>query len=117
MATSKNNRKKGKKRAKNHAARQAQEQKSASEVKRVRDWKQEQVISFVALAIMVVGFLLASFTSYSIIGYPVAALGAAVGLVRTKWDTTNHKITIVCYVVIIVLLMLTWFSMLGGNKA
>ena len=112
MATSKNNRKKGKKRAKNRSPQQVQE-KNAAKVKRVRDWKREQVISFVALAIMVVGFLLASFTSYGIIGYPIAALGAAVGLVRTKWDTTHHKITIVCYVVMIVLLMLAWFETLG----
>ncbi len=116
MATSKNNRKKGKKRAKSHSVQQTQDRRSAADVKRVRDWKREQVLSFAALAVMVAGFLIASFTSYGIIGYPLAALGAAIGMVRTKWDTTNHKITIVCFIVVIVLSMLTWFSILSGNQ-
>lgn len=117
MATSKNNRKKGKKRQKSRSAQQAQEKRNAAEVTRMRDWKRDQVINFVALVIMVGGFLVATFTSYGIVGYPIAALGAAVSLVRTKWDTTNHKISIVCYVAVIILLMLSWFNMLNGNQA
>ena len=113
MATSKNNRKKGKKRTKGRAA--SQSQRSRTEVKRVRDWKSDQFIDFIALAVMVAGFLLACFTDYGVVGYPLAAVGAAIGLVRTKWDTTNHKITIVCYIVIIILLVLTWFGILAQS--
>lgn len=91
MAQSRNNRKKGKKKNRNHASPQKMDRGS---VTKVRDWKQEQVIKFIALGVMVVGFLLTMIGSTaSMIGYPVAFLGAAVSMVLTPWDTTNHKIT------------------------
>ena len=115
MAQSRNNRKKSKKKNKNHTSQQAAGRGS---VKKVRDWQQEQVFKFIALGVMVVGFLLAMVCgTASLIGYPVAFIGAAVSMVLTQWDTTNHKITKVVLCIFCILSAMQFVLLLTGNAA
>lgn len=115
MAQSRNNRKKSKKKNKNHASPQTA---SYGSVKKVRDWKQEQVVKFIALGVMVVGFLLSMIGGMaSLIGYPAAFLGAAVSMTLTKWDTTNHKITKVVLCIFCILCAMQFVLLMTGNAA
>lgn len=111
MAVSKNNRKKSKKRSKGHAAPQTQEIQQTN-AQRMRDWNREQIYKFAALGIMVVGFLIAMFTPYGIVGYPITFVGSLLCLFKTKWDTTNHKISFVCYIVYCILVAMLWIQLI-----
>lgn len=115
MAQSRNNRKKSKKKNRNHTSSQTNDRTS---VKKVRDWKQEQMVKFIALGVMVLGFVLAMIDGMaSLIGYPVAFLGAAVSMVLTPWDTTNHKITKIVLCVFCILCAMQFVLQLTGNAA
>lgn len=113
MAQSKNNRKKSKKKNKNHMSRQDTERNS---VQRARDWNKTQIIKFASMGVMVAGFLLAMIGGLaSMIGYPIAFVGAAACLVQTPWDTTNHKITKVVLCVFCILSAMQFVLLLTGN--
>lgn len=112
MAVSKNNRKKGKKRTKGHMAPpkpvEVEEEQAAPEEK--TDW-----INMVSLALLLIGFLGAIFTSYALVFYPITFVGGLISLLRTKWDTTSHKISKVCYIVYCVTVAVVWVGMLTGK--
>lgn len=113
MAVSKNNRRKPKKRTKNHMSpqkqvKQTQEKQAAP--KATLDW-----FSIAGFALMLIGFLVATFTSYSIAFYPVTFVGAVMCLMKTKWDTRAHKISFVCYIVYCVAVAIMWVGILTGT--
>lgn len=114
MAVSKNNRKKGKKRKKGHMDPQklalVSEKETETTPEEKTDW-----LSFVSVGILLVGFLGAMFTSYGLIFYPITFAGALMSLLRTKWDTTSHKISNVCYIVYGVTVAIVWIGMLTGK--
>lgn len=115
MAQSKNNRKKSKKKNRNRTSPQTAEHGS---VKKARDWKQEQIIKFIALGAMVIGFLLSMIGGMaSFIGYPIAFVGAAVSMAMTQWDTTNHKITKVVLCIFCILCAMQFILLVSGNTA
>lgn len=115
MAQSKHNRKKSKKKNRNRTSLQTAERSS---VQKVRDWKQEQVIKFIALGVMVIGFLLSMIGGMaSLVGYPAAFVGAAVSMAMTQWDTTNHKITKVVLCIFCMLCAMQFILLVSGNAA
>ncbi|HIV67593.1 MAG TPA: hypothetical protein IAA32_01850 [Candidatus Butyricicoccus stercorigallinarum] len=109
MAVSKNNRRKGKKRAKGRAA-QARPAEAAR--RRSYDW-----LGMVGLALMLAGFLGAMFTPYGLVFYPVTFAGAVIGLVQTRRDAWHHKITFVCYIIYCIAVAVMWVGMLTGRMA
>lgn len=111
MAVSKNNRRKGKKRTKAHAApvRQTEEKQEPSN-RGGYDW-----FNMAGLAIMLAGFLGAMFTQYGLVFYPITFVGAVMGLVRTRWDTWPHKVTVICYIVYCIAVAGIWIGMLTGR--
>lgn len=110
MAVSKGNRKKGKKRTKNHMSPQKQ-----VEEKQVTPKEKTDLYSLAGLAIMLVGFLGAMLTPYGLIFYPVTFVGAFMGMMRSKWDTTMHKLSTVGYVAYCVVVALAWIGTLTGK--
>lgn len=113
MAQSKNNRKKGRK--KNNKSRAAQTTKNV--VPTMRDWDKEKKIRFACLGVMIVGFVLALIDNRitSLIGYPLAFIGAAASMVNTQWDTTNHKITKIVLCVFCMLCAMQFVLLIMGN--
>ena len=113
MAQSKNNRKKGRK--KNNKPRAAQTTKNA--VPAMRNWDKEKKIRFACLGVMIVGFVLALIDNHitSLVGYPLAFIGAAASMVMTQWDTTNHKITKIVLCVFCMLCAMQFVLLIMGN--
>ncbi len=110
MAVSKNNRRKGKKRTKAHASPVRQGEEKQESKYGGYDW-----FSMAGLAIMLAGFLGAMFTQYGLVFYPITFVGAVMGLVRTRWDTWPHKVTVICYIVYCIAVAGMWIGMLTGR--
>lgn len=114
MAQSKNNRKKSKKKNKNRTSGQ---EAGRSSVQKARDWNKEQVFKFASLGVMIVGFVIAMIGgTASLIGYPIAFLGAAACMVQTEWDTTNHKITKIVLCIFCILSAMQFVMLVTGNS-
>lgn len=110
MAVSKNNRRRTKKRTKNHMSPQKQADKldeARAESKSSIDW-----FSLTGFALMLVGFLAATFTPYGLICYPITFVGALMCLIKTKPDTSHHKVSFVCYIIYCVAVAIMWVSLL-----
>ncbi|MCD8355475.1 MAG: hypothetical protein LUE11_02730 [Clostridia bacterium] len=115
MAQSKNNRKKSKRKNKNHTSGQAAAGRGS--VQKARDWNKEQVFKFASLGVMIVGFVIAMIGGVaSLIGYPITFLGAAACMVQTEWDTTNHKITKVVLCIFCILSAMQFVMLVTGNS-
>lgn len=113
MAVSKNNRKKSKKRQQHmspvkRAEREAEQEKKSS---LGIEW-----VSFIGLILMVMGFVVAMFSDYGIVGYPVSFVGAAMSLSQTKWDTRRNKISVVSYIVYCAAVAFMWINILMGKQ-
>ena len=110
MAASKNNRKKGKKRTKGHKSPVRTPAEQSAKKRTEYDW-----FGMAGLALMLAGFLGAMFTPYGLAFYPITFVGALMGLVKSKWDTTPHKISVVCYIVYCLLVAYMWVGILTGR--
>lgn len=110
MAVSKNNRRKGKKRAKPHGSSAHQAEEKQVSKYGTFDW-----FNMTGLALMLMGFLGAMFTEYGVIFYPATFVGAGMGLIKTKWDTRQHKVTVVSYIIYCIAVAVMWIGMLTGT--
>ena len=112
MATSKNNRKKGRKRQQMHhrpipdhvAKAQAEQEKEE-----IKSMQRSQNISFFGLVIMIVGFVMVVM-GYALVGYPVTFAGSLIGLLTTPQDLKHRKITIAGHIIYCVMVAFLWFS-------
>lgn len=114
MAVSKNNRRKPKKRTKNHAAPQGQTAKQSGGQASASKQKMD-LFGLTGFALMLAGFLAATFTPYQLIFYPITFIGALMCLLKTKWDTRTHKISFVCYIVYCAAVAVMWVGLLTGK--
>ena len=116
MATSKNNRKKGRKRQQMHSrpipdyVAKAQAEQEKEEIKSMQ---RTQNISFFGLVIMIVGFVLVVM-GYALIGYPVTFAGSLIGLLTTPQDMKHRKITIGGHIVYCIMVAFLWFSAIAS---
>ncbi len=113
MAVSKNNRRKTKKRQQHMSPVKREERTAQPDNKSSLgiEW-----ISFIGLILMVLGFVVAMFSDYGIVGYPVSFAGAAMSLSQTKWDTRRNKISIVSYIVYCAAVAYMWINILMGKQ-
>ena len=114
MAVSKNNRKKGSKRAAPHAApsgfvgnRQQHMQQQAQQLPFLD--RHRIAIRWIGLAIMILGFLAASY-GRQIIGFPVTIFGAMMDILCIRREPGKHRISLICYVAYIAIMIYAWFS-------
>lgn len=110
MAVSKNNRKKGKKRAQSHRAPVTQQQrKQELQVDEAMQQKEKKRfrMSLVAIAVMAIGLFVAWKWS-RLIGYPITFVGGLVGLYAARQQDKGRKVTIVCYSIYCVLVAYMW---------
>jgi hypothetical protein len=114
MATSKNNRKKGRKRQQMHKKPvpdyvvKAEQERMEAERKaddRTRTW------SFLGLILMIVGFVVAVM-GYPIIGYPLTFVGAVIGMFTTSSESKHPRIVMGGYMVYCVLVAVLWITLL-----
>lgn len=110
MATSKNNRKKGKKRQPMHSKpipesiAKAQEDLRKDEVKSLQ---RKQTVSFIGLLLMVGGFIVA-LTANKVIGYPITFIGAFIGMVTVQPDQKHRMLSIIGYLVYCIMVAFLW---------
>ena len=110
MAVSKNNRKKGKKRAQSHRAPVTEQQrKQELQVDEAMQQKEKKRfrMSLVAIAVMAIGLFVAWKWS-RLIGYPITFVGRLVGLYAARQQDKGRKVTIVCYSIYCVLVAYMW---------
>lgn len=115
MATSKNNRKKGRKRSASHAAPPGYDGK-----KQQYTAKEEQnksffdrhlmAIKWIGLLIMLAGFIIAYYLQ-RMIGYPITIVGALIGFFCVRSDTRYRRVSLVCYGVYIALMVYAWITL------
>ncbi|MDO5547786.1 MAG: hypothetical protein Q4F79_04785 [Eubacteriales bacterium] len=114
MATSKNNRKKGRKRQPMHQrpvpdhvakAQQEQQEEELKSLSRIR------TVSLIGMIVMIVGFVLVVM-NYALIGYPITFAGAVISMVSTPPDMKHRKITIAGYLIYCLMVLFLWVCML-----
>ena len=110
MAVSKNNRKKGKKRAQSHRApfteQQRKQELQVDEAMQQKEKKRFRM-SLVEIAVMAIGLFVAWKWS-RLIGYPITFVGGLVGLYAARQQDKGRKVTIVCYSIYCVLVAYMW---------
>ncbi|MDO5547785.1 MAG: hypothetical protein Q4F79_04780 [Eubacteriales bacterium] len=116
MATSKNNRKKGRKRSASHAAPpgyvgKKQEQITQQEEANYRASRRDSLIKWTGLFIMLIGFWLAYETQYSI-GYVITIIGALIGFFTVRKGARYARLSMACYGIYIAMIVFIWVS--GG---
>ncbi len=117
MAESKGNRKKGKKRQEvrrrpvSETQLKAQQKAAESEAK---EMSRLQNFSFLALIVMVVGFVLI-IMNYHMIGYPITFVGALASAFLTPEDMKHRKLSIAGCILYMVMVAFLWFTELGGG--
>lgn len=116
MATSKNNRKKGRKRSAPHAAPpgyagKKQEQIAQQEEARYRASRRESLIKWTGLFLMLIGFWLMYYTHHAA-GYIITIVGALIGFFTARTNTRYSRLSMICYGVYIAMIIFIWIS--GG---
>jgi hypothetical protein len=117
MATSKNSRKKGRKRSASHAAppgyvgSKKQEQIAQQEEADYRDSRKNSLIKWTGLFLMLIGFWLLYYTNH-IAGYIITIAGALIGFFAVRSYARFARLSKVCYGIYIAMMVFIWCS--GG---
>lgn len=113
MAVSKNNRKKGKKRAASHAApTSGTKQPQQAAVPQSRS-STSTALKGLALVLMIVGLAIVYYSGH-VIGFPLSIAGAAIGLFYVRKDQHFRFVTRACYGVFIAVMICYWISSVHG---
>lgn len=117
MATSKNNRKKGRKRSAPHAAppgyagkKQERVAQQSEKDDRARKW--ESLIKWTGLFLMLIGFWILTYTQH-IVGYIITIVGALIGFFNVRDTARFARLSRVCYGIYIAMIVFIWIS--GGT--
>ena len=121
MATSKNNRKKGRKRSASHAAPpgyfgKKQEQIQKQEEADYRASRKESLIKWIGLFIMLIGFWLGYETGWAI-GYIITIVGALIGFFTVRPNARYYRLSKLCYGVYIAMILFIWLAPLFSSNS
>lgn len=111
MAVSKGNRGKKKKRTQNHRAPvrpEVQKQEAEKAQQQRESAKKYLIMSMVSFAVMVIGFVMANYVGWYLIGYPISLIGALCGIYSAGKQSRGARVTQVCYGIYSALVIYMW---------